>query len=693
MSLPSPQAFSFRLVFALFAIASLTAQDPAARAPLPTAAEFEALLKHVRAGLADGFTKLRGAPEPSFDADGWHLAIPPGGATGLPAQATATGRILRFPDGRITLRIDLHEPRAVDAAGEQRLTAALAQWVAVMERTRDGWHLTKEEGGDAVTVRRDSWVLHRDAEIGGPLVRLTFEKIENYVEPPPNSILHWGVRVWATLPPPPPPKEATPEPEPLAKGLGVPVSAVAKGLGEFHRGHGALPWNGHELRGSGRLEEGDRIAAIDGVQSPASGDWRAPLRQGFARGHVDLLVERSGAFVPLHLDLRPTVEPLDGDCRDGEGRARLPGLGAVYAGRFADGLPAGPGRLTFDDGYLLLGWFERGLPGTPVIGFDSWNNTGGSNAIAWRGRIVDLKEQEKVELPAWGGVDGKLPGHTLDGYEHGPVALARGELLARIETQDLCEVRFPNWGVYTGRFVDGVAQGQGILVRPDGTAQKFDCLNGVPALVASLHVPGGERAQFVAARGDQLLPLGDCLQGNARDGTATLILARNARGAATIYEGQLSNGRPHGHGRLRLPGDSAFAWPTFYEGPFLDGVRHGRFTVTGDALPPRHEDFAYGEFVASVQPGRATNAPAPTQAHQRRTYVSKCYSCSGYGTVLVASVTHSNDTIMPFMPGSRHYGSWLLQGTYDPTKTQTHVEHTSQPCARCQGRGRVNIDY
>jgi hypothetical protein len=162
------------------------------------------------------------------------------------------------------------------------------------------------------------------------------------------------------------------------------------------------------------------------------------------------------------------------------------------------------------------------------------------------------------------------------------------------------------------------------------------------------------------------------------DGACSRGVDRSRCGA---YRGGLRNGKPHGRGRF-VSDDGGFT-----EGTWQNGLRHGRIrTVTyhaGSKIGDSTDTYRNGEYV--VPAGKPATARSKRSPPRRFT---ECWSCSMRGYIHVTTETVEGVTISPFMPGDRHYGSWIWKGYADTSKART-VKHTKRvTCPDCGGTGR-----
>ena len=402
------------------------------------------------------------------------------------------------------------------------------------------------------------------------------------------------------------------------------------------------------LQDAGVETQYDLLVSFAGDKPTGGGPWE------FC---VDLGLRDPALAASLKECKHVTLEPVSGDCQDGWGTARLPETGETYEGFFERGLPAGVIRRVHPTtGAVLVSSFRGATPHGPFIEFDP------KHSIARIGVATDDEVKDVRRVPAWTGADGKSEFHTLDGLENGPIVVHRGKLLSGDPRDGRCVVEIPKLGKYSGAFVADVAQGEGVLEAPSGHVYKVDCYDGVPRLVRTLCAPGGERLAFYEKHHAMLLPDGDCLSGDTRRGKGIAFLGYDKR-TPQIYRGSFLNGRPHGQGTLT-------EGSTRSSGEF----RHGEFV-----RPPRP--------VPAVRITRTAPTPKRSSPPTVRP-ITTCKSCGGYGYSTTRGQYVDEVEVRSFMPGQRHYGSWLWSGYETRTGRRVWQPGESIRCRFCGGSGR-----
>ncbi len=384
-----------------------------------------------------------------------------------------------------------------------------------------------------------------------------------------------------------------------------------------------------------------------------------------------------------HMDEAGALRPLSGDCLNGYGKVFDPVSFSTYEGYFKDGRFDGPGMLvSLRDGTVHTGRFAIGVKHGPAVIASALRpltpgSAAGDLAIVRRVHYEHGKEVEAIVVQSGSS---KTERHeVLDGHAFGPWIAQRGEVLSGDPAQGLCRVRFANLGLVSASFVDGIAEGEALLRTPTGDLKLYECVGGIPALVRYIVSQSDDRARRYGRRPAEI-PIGDCLKGDSRKGTATLAL-----GGGQTYTGSVKNGRPHGSGRVTT------ATGVRFEGNFDQGVRHGKFLVS------YYDGAVLGHFV-HYDRGRETGTsavangtpPKPQSRYvQLRDTVMCCSSCRGLGTVF--STVHAVDEVRltPFMPGSRHYGSWLWRGYAQRTGQQVKRGGDVVRCGTCSGAGSI----
>ena len=393
----------------------------------------------------------------------------------------------------------------------------------------------------------------------------------------------------------------------------------------------------------------------------------------------------------LRAELALQFEPIGTPVSDGWGKLRHRESGFVVEGVLRGGVPEGPGRLVDPStGRVVVARLTGIEPSGPAILLEPETET------CVRGRLADGRLADREALPAWKGIDGKGPYQGLDFLEKGPIVLARGSVRngsASSRATGKYELNILGVGTYTGNFVDGSAEGPGVLRKPSGIVQEIECRGGVPAVVRTLVCPNGERRVYRERFGSALLPQGDCLEGNAIDGQATFLLQRDNQGHDFVYTGPFRDRKMHGQGVLEQYG---MRWT----GNFSKGQRDGIFTIEylEGAIAGTVSKLGYrmGRFDPTYNDVPAT-APAAVRADPRRVewlkpaapMVYSCVTCGGSGVARYNPFDYDNSTT-PFMPGDRHYGSWIFTGYRheDPYRT-TPSSNRSGVCSHCGGTGTI----
>ena len=127
---------------------------------------------------------------------------------------------------------------------------------------------------------------------------------------------------------------------------------------------------------------------------------------------------------------------------------------------------------------------------------------------------------------------------------------------------------------YVGDLVDGVREGQGTLIWPDGSRYDGDFRAGVRHGQGELRLPsgdtytGGFQDDQMTGRGRFQWTNGDAYEGDFVAGDRTGEGGYVWRNGAT-YTGQVAGGVPHGQGVYRYENGTA------YRGEFKNGARHG----------------------------------------------------------------------------------------------------------------------
>ena len=394
----------------------------------------------------------------------------------------------------------------------------------------------------------------------------------------------------------------------------------------------------------------------------------------------------------LRANLASQFEPIGTPVTEGWGQLRHRESGFLIEGVLRGGVPDGPGRIVDPaTGRIVVARLTGIEPSGPAILLERETET------CARGRLADGRLADLESLPAWKGVDGKGPYHGLDGLERGPIVLARGTLTrgsAPSRATGKYELRLPDGGVYAGSFVGGTAEGPGVLRTASGTVQEIECRGGIPAVVRTRACPGGERRVYRDQFGAALLPKGDCLAGDAVDGQATYLLHRDNQGHDFVYTGPFRDGKMHGNGSLEQYGQR-------WTGNFFRGLRDGIFTIEYLTEPfagtVTKLGYKMGRFDPTIRVDASPN-PAAARAQAKQVewlkpaapMVYTCVTCGGTGVARYNAFDYDNTT-SAFLPGDRHYGSWIFTGYHheNPYRTTPASSNPSGACSHCRGTGTI----
>jgi hypothetical protein len=417
----------------------------------------------------------------------------------------------------------------------------------------------------------------------------------------------------------------------------------------------------------GAFPDDPRAEALELVGTAFAGNFDTVVR-------VRATPEAGAALIA---EAGPELVPIDGDCQDGIGTARHRSLRYEHRGRWKSGLENGPGRRAYlDTGDVLVAMFRDGVPHGP--------------AVCVRGglRVERCEYSNGAPGPSlpmpYRIVDGRA--RSLEGFEDGPLVLERGALREGEPANGRCRVEFAGLGTYVGTFVDGIAQGEGVLERADGGRQKLDCFHGVPALVRTLVWTGDERLEAFRRGPAAAFPLGECLRGNAVDGNGTALMSI-VDGAPQVYEGEFQDGLPHGKGLLDC---GRFA----YGGRFIAGAMDGPIQISRgpSVLAGTVEYYERGVRVPPPVVKVASGNAAPLfEFPKSRRVVRECAKCDGHGGEMVDEIAYTDVTINPIMPGQRHFGSWLWThyAVHSDVMTYQKVGERFQRCYDCDGTGTI----
>ncbi|MHC4925537.1 MAG: hypothetical protein ACYTG4_15890, partial [Planctomycetota bacterium] len=429
-------------------------------------------------------------------------------------------------------------------------------------------------------------------------------------------------------------------------------------------------WIGRDLLHDDRLHRHDWIQAFNGVLIGRA-EWRSPFIERLADKIHKAYMDPAGK-VPTFTYQR------DGKVVTMTWRPESLDLGR-YEGRRKNGVPTGPGRLTLHTGTVIVSRFENGLPSG--LGYAAGKD--GVMMLRYEAGVSSPKPEERRGLAFW-------KGESLDGVEHGPILVERGTVLEK--SGNLTTLRIDKLGTYKGTFTGGMAQGEGLLIRPNGDMLKVECLQGIMKVQQTIKTVGPERLACYKATKKWVhwrrsFRKNEVLSGDWRSGTDCVVFLRSYPEGNELYTGGLRNGKPHGRGR--------FDWPGGYvDGSFANGEKHGKVRLVTWNSRTRKVNYdhtaiyEHGKIVSLPQGKKKASARRrPKDTPERRRF-TECWTCNMRGYVHVTTWRTEGVTFSPFMPGSRHYGSWYWKGTKDTSNARRVKSTVMVPCTKCGGDGK-----
>lgn len=155
-------------------------------------------------------------------------------------------------------------------------------------------------------------------------------------------------------------------------------------------------------------------------------------------------------------------------------------------------------------------------------------------------------------------------------------------------------------GNYEGQFVNGKAQGKGILKMENSEWKSFEAFDGIPKYIRTVKLPQGISRLAAAKRNVWLLADNDCLEGNCYNGKGTKlrVSADRFRRYNVRYRGYVQtnfqNGIAEGQFKI-LPIDEP---QIKVDGTFKNGKFDGTLTVQwASETTPRYEYYQNGKRV------------------------------------------------------------------------------------------------
>jgi hypothetical protein len=275
-------------------------------------------------------------------------------------------------------------------------------------------------------------------------------------------------------------------------------------------------------------------------------------------------------------------------------------------------------------------------------------------------------------------------------------------------------------GVFESKFVNGQAQGKGILKLPTGEWKYFASHQGIPAYLRTLKLPGGVSRLAAAERGVWLLANDDCLAGNCYDGEGLRlrVSADRFRKYNIRYRGYVRTSFEQGiaAGKFKI---FPLTGPEFVvDGIFKRGRFDGRIDIQwASEDTPRYEYYQNGlrvtkegqdyaellleqekkwkesyerKLQAAIAEGKAESQRRAAEARKKRAAKAKvqptrrnysCNSCKGTGSYYQETITQ-DCTIT--------YDYTYSHGKYYQTSTHCRdvVNGSYVRCPVCGGNGR-----
>ena len=221
--------------------------------------------------------------------------------------------------------------------------------------------------------------------------------------------------------------------------------------------------------------------------------------------------------------------------------------GGTYTGELVDGVPDGQGTLTFTSGAKYVGEFKAGK----IHGKGTWTNPDGSGYV---GEYRDGKTHGQGSLTFADGR--KYVGKFKDDKKHGQGVFIwpdgtkyDGEFQAdQIHGQGA--LTFADGRKYVGEFQANQFHGQGTLTLLDGSKFDGEWKNDVPYGQGTMTFADGKK--YAAEYKDGKFNVSKSIRGNVYEDRITMEYMGGT------YTGEVSDGVPHGHGKLIFADGSKF---------------------------------------------------------------------------------------------------------------------------------------
>lgn len=227
-----------------------------------------------------------------------------------------------------------------------------------------------------------------------------------------------------------------------------------------------------------------------------------------------------------------------------------------YEGFMLNGVPHGIGKMTFANGAVFEGPFEKG---NRIDGFGKFT---GPNGVVAEGMYVNQKLHGQGEVVLTNGnsikgcfVEGNLPKGTIT-YSKGLNYERYIGSLNCFKPHGFGGLRYADGSILKGTFENGSEHGSGTLTRLDGATTVGTWVRGKLHGKAATSYPAGCFIREIK---------GVYVDGILEKGTVVY----SKKSVFKRYEGFLKGKFPHGVGQM------VYANGDFYRGEFVNGVRHG----------------------------------------------------------------------------------------------------------------------
>jgi len=301
-----------------------------------------------------------------------------------------------------------------------------------------------------------------------------------------------------------------------------------------------------------------------------------------------------------------------------------------------------------------------------------------------------------------------------------PFTTAYGEYVSGDCQDGYGVLKIQNLGNYEGQFVNGRANGKGILKMPSGEWKIFEAYHGIPKYIRTIKLPEGVSRVAAAERNVWLLAEHDCIEGDCYNGEGVKLRIsadrfrrynvthrgyvrttfkdgvaegefriKSTEGSGVIVDGVFRNGVIDGTVNVQYPNEQTPRNEYYESGRRVtkDGQDYGEYLLEQRELwqedyerklrEAREEGLAKAKRMREEAEALRKRKARATTSRSRSHY---CHSCEGTGSYWNETVTQ--DTTITY---DYTYSSGKYYQTY--TDTRDVVSGSYITCPVCGGRG------